>query len=91
MPQVKFIENTIFKIEGFKVIMKQLDKDVRSDKTLPSNYSKEKMSKGTYTVAEWRENCFKKQFPGYDVDVLDNEDQKVSGQTLLSNVRETYK
>jgi hypothetical protein len=68
MPKVKFVEKTIFSIEGFEVDIIYNGKNVRDDASLPSNYIAGRMTKNSATVAEWREK-FKKQFPGYDVNV----------------------
>ena len=43
----------------------------------------------TWTVAEWTKR-FKQKYPGYDVQVLDTEGNKVVGHSTLETVRNTY-
>ena len=89
MPLVKNVEKKIFEVEGFEVVIKHNGKDVRSDASLPTQYKGVNMSKNSYSVSEWKDK-FKKQYPGYDVDVLKNNGTKAVGQTKLSTVRDTY-
>lgn len=90
MPTVKNIERKIGNIEGFDVVMKQEGENVRGDKKLQKQYSKQIAAKGTYTVAKWIKKRFKVDFPGYDVDVLFFDGDKATGNTLLSTVRDSY-
>ncbi len=89
MPKVEFVEKTIFNIEGFNVIIKKDGKDVRSDASLPSNYRAGKMTKNAASVSYFQEKWYK-QFPGYEIEVLDNEGVEQRGNVLLSTVRDTY-
>ena len=44
----------------------------------------------TLTVAEWTKKRFKQKYPGYDVQVLDAEGNKVVGNSTLETIRNTY-
>jgi hypothetical protein len=94
--KLEFTEKKISGIEGFVVKFrhtspgKGMGRDVRSDnKKLPS-YLYRRKAAGTKTVAAWTDNRISKNFPGYEVEVLDARGKKVHGKTLLSTVRETY-
>lgn len=89
MPQVKNVEKRIYDVEGFEVVIRHDGKDVRGDKDLPVQYKGIRMTRNSFSVSEWKEK-FKKQYPGFDVDVLKNDGSKASGQTKLSTVRDTY-
>lgn len=89
MPKVRNVEKKIFDVEGFEVTIKHDGKDVRGDMVLPTQYQGVRMSRNSFSVAEWK-NKFKRQYPGYDVDVLKNDGTKASGQTKLSTIRDTY-
>lgn len=89
MPQVKNVEKKIYDVEGFEVVIRHDGKDVRGDKDLPVQYKGIRMTRNSFSVSEWKEK-FKKQYPGFDVDVLKNDGSKASGQTKLSTVRDTY-
>lgn len=89
MPKVKNIEKKIYDVEGFEVRIKKDGKDARDDLVLPKQYEAGRMSKNSFSVKEWTDK-FKKQFVGYDVDVMKSNGDKASGQTKLSTVRDTY-
>lgn len=89
MPRVDFIERTIWAIEGFQVKIMQGGNDVRGDKQIPAQYIAERMSKNSFTVNDWKEK-FKRQFPGYDVVVLNGDGTVARGNVKLSTVRDTY-
>lgn len=96
MPKLEFTEKKISVIEGFVVRFlhaapgKAKGRDVRSDKTNLPSYSYRRKAAGTQTVAAWIETRFSKNYPGYEVEVLDGNGKKVHGKTLLSTVRDTY-
>lgn len=48
------------------------------------------MAINRWTVSTWKSQRFNAAYPGYDVDVLDGSGNAVAGNTLLSNVRNTY-
>lgn len=94
MPKVKSVERRIFNIEGFDVTIKAKNnngewKDIRDDASLPKQYNASRMSRNSFSVTEWKSK-FKKQYPGYEVDVLDNNGDPIDGHTKLSSVRDTY-
>lgn len=89
MPRVDFIERTIWNIEGFQVRIMQNGQDVRGDKYIPVQYSAEKMSKNSFTVGDWKLK-FQRQFPGYDVVVLNGNGTIARGNVKLSTVRDSY-
>jgi hypothetical protein len=91
MASVKTVERQIGNCEGFDVAICHRDgRDVRSDRTGLPGYTFEKASKGTWTVAQWKESRFYPEYSGWEVDVLDADGETVKGNTLLGNVRETY-
>lgn len=89
MARADYIERTIWTIEGFQVRIMQGGLDVRGDKNIPARYNADRMSKNSFTVGEWKQK-FQRQFPGYDVEVLDGNGKKVRGNVKLSTVRDTY-
>ena len=90
MPLVKSIEQRIQDIEGFRVIIRYADRDVRSDAILPKQYASQRMTRNSFTVNDFKRK-FQEQYPGYDIDVLKSDGSKAVGQMKLSTVRETYK
>lgn len=89
MPKVKYVEQTIFNIEGVDVRFIKDGKDVRSDASLPTNYKAGKATKNASNVSDLK-NKLEKQFPGYEFIVLDGNGNKARGNTLLGNLRDTY-
>ena len=89
MPKVKTVESKISKIERFEVIITKNGKDVRRDASLPNQYQAEKMTKNAFTVCQFKTK-FKRQFPGYDVEIKKADGSVATGQTRLSTVRDTY-
>ncbi len=90
MPKMKNVEKKIWDVEGFAVTFKQNGKDVHGAKEGIPQYVRQYAAKNEMTVNEWKENRFAKQYPGYEVEVLDGEGQAVPGQTKLSTLRDTY-
>lgn len=89
MPRVSIVEKRIFDVEGFQVIIKTNGRDARSDLMLPKQYEAERMTRNSFSVSDFKVK-FKRQYPGYDIDVLKADGSKASGQTNLSTVRDTY-
>ena len=89
MPQIKNIENRIFDVEGFEVIIMKDGKNIRSDAVLPVQYNAQRMTKNAATVGDFKAK-FRSQFPGFDVEVLMGNGTTAFGQTLLSTVRDSY-
>ncbi|WP_135491553.1 hypothetical protein [Escherichia sp. E4694] len=52
-------------------------------------YQRVKMSKNDSTVSEFKRNI-KKQYPGYDIDVLMGDGTPANGNTKLGTVRDSY-
>jgi len=92
MASIRTVERQIGHLEHFDVCFLHLDgKDVRSDMHgLPTYNAFHKAAKGTMTVSEWREQRFKKCYPGFNCDVLNAKGQVCHGGYLLSTVRDTY-
>jgi hypothetical protein len=97
MPTVSFTERKIAAIEGFAVRLRfagpgrTKGRDVRGDRTDVPSYPYRRAASDSITVAAWIQTRFEPTFPGYSVDVLDGTEQAVSGRTLLSTVRATYR
>ncbi len=53
-------------------------------------YSQDRMARNNITVATWKLQRFHPKYPGLDVDVLDGYGNIVTGNTLLSTVRDSY-
>ncbi len=53
-------------------------------------YDYDRMAKHAMTVSTWKDQRFLPKYPGLTVDVLDGTGQAVPGNTLLSNVRDSY-
>ncbi len=89
MASVKSVENQIWKLEGFKVIIKDSnDRDVRSDKKGLQNYDYLRAAKGDYSVSQWKQERF--SFGRFDVEVLNGSGETAHGSTKLANVRDSY-
>lgn len=91
MPKVRFIQKRIFDIEGFEVTIRSLDgkKDIRDDYFIDKQYEADRMSKNSFSVQDWKKK-FKRQFPGFEIDVLMGDGSKARGQMKLSTVRDSY-
>ncbi|MFN2507107.1 MAG: hypothetical protein ABR540_23330 [Acidimicrobiales bacterium] len=97
MPTAAFVENKIAAIEGFAVRIRfagpgrTKGRDVRGDRMDLPSYGYKRAASSAITVAAWIQNRFEPTFPGYAVDVLDGNERPVSGRTLLSTVRASYR
>ncbi|MNG78388.1 hypothetical protein D3C76_1593060 [compost metagenome] len=90
MPLVKNVEKKVWDIQGFDIKFKTPEgKDVRGDKRDMPQYTKERASKNDMTVSEFK-TIFRKQYPGYDLDVLTADGEAVNGNMKLGTVRDTY-
>lgn len=89
MPTVKNVEKRIWDKEGFDVVIKKDGKNVRGDKKDFPQWNGKIQSKNDMTVKEWK-NKFSKQYPGYEVEILDGDGSEVHGSTKLGTVRDTY-
>ena len=91
MVKVSKVEKDIEREEGFKVIFRHSDgSDVSGTKAVKSYKKPKKMAKNSYSVSEWIEKRFKKQYPQFNVDVLNADKKKAGGNTKLAKVRDTY-
>lgn len=89
MPRTDFVEKTIFNIEGFNVNFMKNGKNLRGEVQQPSNYIANKASKNTYTVSRFIDKL-KKQYPGYDFEVLKADGEPADSRMTLATVRDTY-
>lgn len=91
MALVKNVEKRIWDIEGFAVIIRHADgRDMRGDRTGITMYDFERMAKNSMTISGWKEQRFYPKYPGLEVDVLDAYGIAMTGNTLLSTVRDSY-
>jgi hypothetical protein len=91
VPKIKNIEKKIWEVEGFAVNFLHRDgTNVHGAKAGIPQYDYERYARNDWTVNEWKKNRFNKCYPGFDVEVLDGEGNKVSGQTKLGTVRDSY-
>lgn len=63
---------------------------MRGDRDGIPMYDYDRMAKHAMTVSTWKDQRFLPKYPGLTVDVLDGTGQAVPGNTLLSNVRDSY-
>ena len=89
MPKLKNVEKKIKSIEGFDVVFKKNGRDVRGDTEDIPQYKGVNKTKGGMTVEGFRQKL-KEQYPGFDFDVLDCDGKAVTGQMILSTVRDGY-
>ena len=90
MPTVGNVEKRIFSVEGFNVKFEKDGKAVPGKKKDMPQYDYKSAATKTWTAAEWTKKRFKQKYPGYDVQVLDAEGNKVVGNSTLETVRNTY-
>lgn len=91
MPRIRNIEKTISSIEEVTVnFLNQDGSNVRGDLNIDSsNYKAIRKTKNSANVS-FLINKLKRQYPGYDFEVLDGYGDKCRGNKLLGNVRDTY-
>jgi hypothetical protein len=91
MPLAKNVENKIWDVEQFAVVIKHADgRDMRGDRTGIPMYPYDRMAKNSMTVSTWKDQRFHPNYIGLEVEVLDGGGQPVGGNTLLSSVRDSY-
>ena len=90
MAKVKNVEKKIWDVEGFDVVLKYNGKDLRGDKAGLPQFENNRASKSAWTVSEWKIKRFQKQYPGYEVEILDGDGNEVRGNMTLGNVRDSY-
>ena len=87
MPLLKTVEEKIQRVEGFKVVFMKNGKDVHGNTEGIPQYPYVQKAKNNWTVEEWKNERFKKTYPGFDVKVLDSVGLPVVGQKTLASVR----
>jgi hypothetical protein len=86
---VGYVEKTISEIEGVRVDFLKNGKNVRDEVDLPYNYNAKYATKNSANVSFLKEKL-KKQYPGYDFNVYNNNGESARGNILLANLRDTY-
>ena len=92
MAKLMVVEHKIWETEKFAVTFRHLvnGADVKGNMQGIPQYPYTKEMKGSATVAGWKRLRFAKNYPGFEVDVLNGDGEPVTGQTALSTVRATY-
>jgi 2-keto-3-deoxy-L-rhamnonate aldolase RhmA len=91
MPTVERVQIRIRDVEGFDVIFLGPDgHDVHDNMEGMPQYSAGRAASNNMTVERWKEICFHRRYPGFDVAVLDGNGARVHGGTILATVREAY-
>jgi hypothetical protein len=91
MPTRKAVESRIRNVEGFGVaVFWHHGGDARSDLTGFPTYPYQQASSGSMTVAAWKRTRFEPNYPGFEVEVLDERGYSVSGNMKLANLRSLY-
>jgi hypothetical protein len=91
MTSVRWIENTIRRIERFEVAILHPDgRDVRSDREELPGYPFERAMSDGKTVQDWKRQRFYPTYPGFDVEVRYANSDDAHGGTLLQTIRQTY-
>ncbi len=91
MSRVDSIESEIFNVEGFTVKFRHADgRKVRIDRDGLASYPYQRAAWNDITVAQWREQRFKTNYPDYGARVLYGDGTEAHGVTRLSTVRDSY-
>lgn len=91
MASFESVERQIAKIERFEVTIFHPDgRDVRGDRRGLRGYSYKIAAKDDFTVAQWKDQRFRKEYPGFDVSVWNADDKEAHGRTKLMTVRDSY-
>jgi len=91
MPRLKTVEKRVLFIEGFEVAFRHQDgRNMRGDRSGVPQYEYRRAAKGNMTVVAWKNQRFYPSYAGFEIDVLDGGGESVSGNTLLSTVRDSY-
>jgi len=80
-------------LEGFDIEVKKNNRTFRNlDRhNIIGEYTFKKALTGSKTVTEWRRKRFESHYTGYSYEVLDGNGAVQNGNTLLKNVRNSYK
>ena len=88
---VKRVEKKIWDVEGFYVRILHLDnRDVRGDREDLPSYPYKRASMDEKTVADWKEERFKPNYPGFNVEVVKGNREVAHGGIKLGNIRDSY-
>jgi len=91
MAQMRNVEKRIFDMEGFEVRIKDVNgRRLRPTDSLNMYSCCERMAKNTWTVQEWKNERFTRDYPDHQVDVMDGKGAIARGNTTLARVRDTY-
>lgn len=91
MAIVKNVEKRIFDIVAFEVRSKNVNgRALNSNSNLALYTCYERMASNKWTVQDWKDNRFKRDYPGYLVDVLDGNGRVARGSMVLGRIRDTY-
>ena len=91
MATVQAVERKIFRVEGFKVVIRHLDgRNVRGDREHLPAYPFGRAMKNRSNVKDWKRRRFQSTYPGFEVDVMAEAGGRVHGGTLLGTVRDGY-
>ncbi len=91
MPQLMNVERQIATVEEFEVTILHPDgRDVRGDRQALPGYPYDKAAKNDFTVGQWRDQRFRKAYPGFDVTVWNADGSEAHGATKLATVRDSY-
>ena len=95
MASVERVERSIQKVERFPVKIlystpgPAKGRNVRGDRTNVRTYRYQRAAPGNWTVNEWIEKRFETEYPGFSVEVLDNDSGAVvPSRKRLRTVRE---
>ena len=87
MPTLKTVERKIKSTEGFTVHFLKNGQNVRSDQEGIPQYSYQRRAGNDMTVSEWKNARFYSNYPGYDANVMDKNNQVAHGSTKIENIR----
>ena len=91
MAQLKSVERQIANLEGFEVTIRHPDgRDIRGDRQGLPGYTYLNAAKNDFTVGQWRDQRFRKAYPGFDVTVWNADGSEAHGATKLATVRDSY-
>lgn len=91
MAKVEDVEKRIWDLEGFTVRILHLSgRDVRDDRTGLPRYPYLQPADDEITVETWKQERFRRAYPGFEVDVLEAGRHPAHGNAQLGTVRESY-
>ena len=85
---IESLERKISRLEGISVRIRHANgRDVRSDKVISLRYPFKNRAADSTSVSSWLRNRFDPICAGYSCDVLDHEQRRAHGRTLLGRLR----